>query len=165
MKTCQHTDINCFGIEFDCGAMVEGRTLYCPRHNRLMRKSEETAKRDAEKLAVKLLKQKEKDSLPRKSVKPVSAKQKTKNHEYSERVKVWKVENPICDVQIPGVCTGKTEDCHHSKKRGDLLMVEKYWIPVCRSCHTWIGDNAEEARQRGLTINHLEPEFVEPHKI
>lgn len=62
-------------------------------------------------------------------------------------------------------CDGVTRDCHHQKKRGELLMVEKYWIPVCGYCHDWIGRNSDEARRRGLTINHLEPEFIEPHKI
>jgi len=126
-----------------------------------MRKAEETAKRDAEKLAKKLTSVKPK----RVPVRKVSEKQKVKNMEYSERVKVWKVENPKCKANIENLCVGYTQDCHHQKKRGELLMVEKYWIPVCRPCHDWIRDNSDEARKRGLTINYLEPEFVEPHKI
>lgn len=126
-----------------------------------MRKAEENARKDAEKLAKKLTAPRKVYKAPRK----VSPKQKGKNAEYSARVKEWKKENPKCAAKIINVCTGQTDDCHHQKKRGDLLMVEKYWIPVCRACHQWIGDNSEEARNRGLTINHLEPEFIEPHKI
>lgn len=147
--------------ELCCFRPVEGNTDYCAGHNRMIRKAEQQAKKDAEKLAKKL-------STPRKIYSPpkkVSAKQKEKNAEYSARVKEWKKENPVCQARIFPVCTRHTEDCHHQKKRGDLLMIEKYWIPVCRACHQWIGDNAEEARNRGLTINHLEPEFIEPHKI
>lgn len=95
----------------------------------------------------------------------VSDKQKEKNAEYNARVKEWKKENPKCKAMVDPDCTGKTRDCHHMKKRGDLLMVEKYWLPVCGYCHDWIGRNSDDARRRGLTINHLEPEFVEPHKI
>lgn len=124
-------------------------------------RAEKQAAKDAEKLLKKLSTPKKVYKAPNK----ISAKQKVKNQEYSERVKEWKKENPKCAAIIENVCTGATEDCHHQKKRGELLMVEKYWIPVCRACHQWIGDNAEEARNRGLTINHLEHEFIEPHKI
>jgi len=110
-----------------------------------------------------IAKQKEKQSEPRKMPNKISDKQKVKDAEYNARVKVWKVENPKCKALVSPDCTGETRDCHHMKKRGDLLMVEKYWLPVCGFCHDWIGRNSDEARQRGLTINHLEPEFVEPH--
>ena len=149
----------------NCEHRTEGNLEYCASHARTIRKAEETAKRDSEKLAVKLLKQKEKQSEPRKMPNKVSDKQKVKDAEYNARVKVWKVENPKCKALVSPDCTGETRDCHHMKKRGDLLMVEKYWLPVCGFCHDWIGRNSDEARQRGLTINHLEPEFIEPHKI
>jgi hypothetical protein len=155
MRTCQFHDGE------PCTNIVEGNNFYCATHGRLMRKAEHQAKKDYDKLLKKLSTPKKIYSPPKK----VSEKQKEKNAEYSARVKEWKKENPNCAAKISSVCTGKTEDCHHQKKRGDLLMVEKYWIPVCRACHQWIGDNAEEARNRGLTINHLEPEFIEPHKI
>lgn len=112
-----------------------------------------------------IAKQKAQAQEPRQKPKKVSDKQKEKNEAYNARVKVWKVENPKCKAMVSPDCTGETRDCHHMKKRGELLMVEKYWLPVCGFCHDWIGQNSEEARNRGLTINHLEPEFVEPHKI
>lgn len=128
-------------------------------------RADKKAEKDAEKLAKKILAQKAAQSKPKARVKPVSDKMKEKNQAYSNRVKEWKMENPHCKAKVATQCNGITRDCHHMKKRGDLLMVEKYWLPVCGACHQWIGDNSEEARNRGLTINHLEPEFVEPHKI
>lgn len=146
-----------------CGRRTVGTTGMCHTHLRMLSKAEETAAKDAQKLAEKLLKAKEVKT--RKSIAKVSEKQKTKNEAYNERVKVWKVENPKCKAMVDPDCTGETRDCHHMKKRGDLLMVEKYWLPVCGFCHDWIGRNSDEARRKGLTINHLEPEYIEPHKI
>lgn len=129
-----------------------------------MRDKEDKAKIEA-KREKQLLKAKLKAQEPKKAVSKISKKQKEALQEYNERVKVWKVENPKCKAIVSPDCTGETRDCHHMKKRGELLMVEKYWLPVCGFCHDWIGRNSDEARQRGLTINHLEPEFSEPHKI
>lgn len=164
MKTCKF-NVSTNSIYERCDKICEGKTDWCSSHNRLMRKAEETAKRDAEKLAVKLLKQTEKQSQPKPAINKVSVKQKEKNTEYGIRVKEWKKENPNCKAMCSPDCDGITRDCHHKKKRGDLLMVEKYWLPVCGFCHDWIGRNSDEARWMGLTINHLEPEFIEPHKI
>lgn len=128
-------------------------------------KAEKEAKKSEKKRNALIAKAKSKSMEPRKKPSKVSVKQKVKNQEYNERVKEWKKENPKCKAMVDPDCTGKTRDCHHMKKRGDLLMVEKYWLPVCGYCHDWIGRNSDDARRRGLTINHLEPEFVEPHKI
>ena len=160
MKTCTWQEPDDY-----CMSLVEGRTEYCARHNRLIRKIAEDEKKAIQKHKTLIIKSKEKNSLPRKSVKPVSDKMKDKNTEYSIRVKEWKKENPECKAMCSPDCDGITRDCHHMKKRGDLLMVEKYWLPVCGYCHDWIGRNSKEARWMVLTINHLEPEFIEPHKI
>ncbi len=42
-------------------------------------------------------------------------------------------------------------DIHHSRGRsGRFLLLEKYWIPVCRRCHNWIGDHPAKAKAIGL---------------
>lgn len=128
-------------------------------------KAEKAEKKAENKRKTLIAKQKAKNSQPKKAIKKVSKKHWEELNEYSERVKEWKKENPKCKAMVDPDCTGETRDCHHMKKRGDLLMVEKYWLPVCGYCHDWIGRNSDEARKRGLTINHLEPEFVEQHKI
>lgn len=161
MKTC----ISRNDKDEKCGKPVEGKTHYCATHGRIVRKNFEATIKEVGNRNALIAKHKQKNLTPKKTPNKQSDKMKVKNQEYSERVKEWKKENPRCRAMVDPDCTGETRDCHHMKKRGDLLMVEKYWLPVCRACHTWIGDNAEEARNRGLTINHLEPEFQEPHKI
>lgn len=54
-----------------------------------------------------------------------------------------------------GVCAfGKTIDVHHSRgKLGPLLIDQRFWIPVCRTCHDWIGSNPDAARK--LTWNGI----------
>lgn len=133
------------------------------KHSEAKRLSKEHAEQNKRNSLIDKAKAKQEE--PRKAPKKVSDKHKAELQAYNERVKVWKVENPKCKAMVDPDCTGETRDCHHMKKRGDLLMVEKYWLPVCGFCHDWIGRNSDEARKRGLTINHLEPEFVEPHKI
>ncbi len=79
---------------------------------------------------------------------------------YAARVKVWKEDKdcfcafwmdvatlkPICK-SAPHPC----DDVHHTRgKIGALLMDERFWLPVCRTCHNWIGNNIAQARSWGL---------------
>lgn len=44
-----------------------------------------------------------------------------------------------------------TTDCHHIRGRnGDLLLDERYWLPVCRQCHDFIGEHGKIARNLGF---------------
>lgn len=54
-----------------------------------------------------------------------------------------------------GVChQNPTVDVHHSRGRlGSLLCDMRFWIPVCRTCHDWIGSNPDAARK--LTWNGI----------
>lgn len=70
MKTCEYDVTHEYQgvpktITLTCGNMVEGRTNYCSTHNRLMRKAEETAAKQANQLANKLLQQKAAKSKPK----------------------------------------------------------------------------------------------------
>ena len=127
------------------------------------RKAEKAEKKALEKHNKLIIKQKEKNSLPRKSVKKQSDKQKTKNQEYNERVKVWKVENPKCKARVNENCTGDTQDCHHQIGRGINLMNEKYWLSCCRNCHIFITNHPKEAMEKGWSFSRLEER--EPHAI
>lgn len=43
--------------------------------------------------------------------------------------------------------------CHHKHgrgHRGELLLVEELWLPVCAACHTWIHQHIADARALGL---------------
>lgn len=88
-----------------------------------------------------------------------SPKRREQNQRYNARIKVWKVEHPWCKACFPiAVFLGihwanvrKTKDCHHmAGKEGELLLDEKWWLPVCRKCHDWIGDHSNSARDLGL---------------
>lgn len=64
--------------------------------------------------------------------------------QYEALANEFKRLNPMC-----GVCHKKpTSDVHHSRGRlGPLLMDQRFWIPVCRTCHDWIGSNPDAARK------------------
>jgi hypothetical protein len=60
----------------------------------------------------------------------------------------WKPENERC--RFPG-CGKPMEDCHHIRgKLGPLLMDQRFWTPVCRFHHWWIGAHPAVARALGL---------------
>ena len=87
--------------------------------------------------------------------KPINKRSKKRAKEegrYSRRVKVWKIENPDCKARLTG-CMGNTWDCHHrAGKENEMLLIEKYWLPVCRNCHDIIGEMPiEQAIELGLS--------------
>ena len=90
--------------------------------------------------------------LKRTRINPMSKKMKKNLDIYNPRAKEWKKEHPVCKAQIKGVCTHKTNDVHHKDGRGIKLLDESLWIPVCRSCHSWIDVNTIEARLLDLLI-------------
>ena len=112
---------------------------------------------------VEKAKLKQQESKP--AIKKVSVKQKEKNTEYGIRVKEWKKENPKCKANCNQYCTKETDDCQHLRGRGKYLMDESTWMPVCRSCHTYIGDHSKEAYEKGWALSRLESVTQEPHKI
>lgn len=84
--------------------------------------------------------------------------------QYNKRVKVWKKENPYCKAcetlaNHRGALLSyghkkmirRTADNHHIRGRnGALLLDERYWLPVCRECHNWIGLHGKLARELGF---------------
>lgn len=56
-----------------------------------------------------------------------------------------------CKIQWTTLKPRRTKDVHHTRGRsGELLRDQRYWMPVCRQCHNWIGNNIAEARKLGL---------------
>jgi len=100
----------------------------------------------------------------RKPVRSVSKLQAKRLAAYHRRVRVWKRDKVcsaggiyfiagkairFCSAALPHKC----DDCHHAKgKAGDLLMDERYWIPVCREAHTNVREHPIEARAAGFYI-------------
>lgn len=72
----------------------------------------------------------------------------------------------VCEIQIPGVCTGQAQSCHHRRKRSHTGM----WVPsnildACgdgtRGCHGWVESHPEQAQERGLwLIGSESPQFT-----
>lgn len=88
---------------------------------------------------------------PRKTVNHVSKVRSAQLREYSRTVKAWKAlpENRMCG--FPGGCEKPTTDCHHSRgKVGALLTDARWWKPLCRTHHDWVGNHPVEARALGL---------------
>ncbi len=47
----------------------------------------------------------------------------------------------------------KATDVHHSRgKLGSLMNDERYWIPLCRTCHRWAHDNIAMARKIKISV-------------
>jgi hypothetical protein len=82
---------------------------------------------------------------------------------YRKRLPDWFRDNPHCkaceSLRWHRGGTSKwlikrTTECHHIRGRnGWLLLDEKYWLPVCRSCHEWITLHGKEARQLGFSAD------------
>lgn len=82
------------------------------------------------------------------------AKMQAARH-YAKRAKAFKVANPFCLAGIPPAlcnCHYYTNDVHHLQGRGPNLLVESTWMPICRSCHTWLHQNPGPARKLGLIV-------------
>lgn len=150
MKTCQwqHPDDYCFN-------MVEGRTEYCARHNRLIRKMATDEQKLSENIGRLKAKQKENNKVPRPQVNKVSEKRKELNKEYFKLADEFKRENPKCVVRANQYCTGKTESVHHKRGRGRYLLDVSTFLPCCLSCHGFIEANPQEAKERGWSESRL----------
>lgn len=86
-------------------------------------------------------------------IKPVSDAQGARLEEYLRLRIPWLKAHPWCrSCAVRGFKKqAPTTDVHHSRgKIGALLCDMRFWIPVCRNCHDWIGSNPEEARSLGL---------------
>ena len=50
-------------------------------------------------------------------------------------------------------CLTQAVDVHHKKGKDGLLLFDvRYFLPVCRDCHTFIHDNPDWAIQNGFMI-------------
>ena len=86
-------------------------------------------------------------------IKGRSGSKKLRDAIYVPIADMFKLVNPFC-VACPLIFKSrpsKTVDVHHSRGKDGLLLFDVRWFkPVCRACHTWIGDNPKEASALGL---------------
>lgn len=86
----------------------------------------------------------------------ISDKKKELDKQYSKvRAKFLKA-HPFCEAKIEG-CTKVATDVHHKKgKVGEEdYLNEKYFLAVCRKCHSAIETNPAYARQQGFSLSRL----------
>ena len=83
-------------------------------------------------------------------IRPFSKIRSAQIREYSKRVQAWKERPENRQCRVAG-CTRRADDNHHSRGRiGTLLLDQRFWVPVCRQHHDWIGAHPAEARALGL---------------
>jgi hypothetical protein len=83
-------------------------------------------------------------------LKQKSDKQKAIDKAYTLMRKVYMTQNPLCNIKIPGICTGLSCDVHHMEGRGIQTLVQATWVATCRECHSWCHLNPLEARELGF---------------
>jgi hypothetical protein len=149
------------GLCWNCETRrIENRdTGLCASCSKMQRKAEETAKRDAEKLARKLLKANQKAKEPRVKVKPISNKMRENLKEYAIVRKEHLTEFPECQLKFEG-CEVIATDIHHTAGRGINLCNKSTFKSACRHCHH-IGHtelSADEARELGFKTSAINQE-------
>ncbi len=86
----------------------------------------------------------------RRRINAISTTRRRSLNAYAKAARAWKAqpENRAC--RFPG-CRRPATDIHHTRGRiGSLLTDTRFWVPVCRSHHDWIGANPASARDLGL---------------
>jgi len=89
--------------------------------------------------------------------KPIPAKSSRKASEddsYSKLRKDYLTLHPMCKAQLPNCSSGAT-DVHHKKGRGKYYLITTTWIPLCRTCHTWIETHPIEAKELGFSEDRI----------
>lgn len=90
-----------------------------------------------------------------KSIRPVSKKRQGEMDEYSKKRNIFLIANANCQAKLVG-CTGKSTDIHHKQGRtGDNYLKMSTWLSVCRSCHSWIEEHPEQAKELGFSESRL----------
>lgn len=156
--------------ESECGERCEGNTPFCGSHNRTLRRENSNAKKEAEKRKAMLTKPKLKlkaditqPVYKLAKIKKVSDKLGKKLKIYSKLAEQFKKDNPLCHAKVNEYCTKTTQDIHHKQGRYTSLLDVSTFLPVCRSCHSYIEAHPKEAIEKGWSMSRLAT--VEPHKI
>jgi len=90
-----------------------------------------------------------------KSISPVSVKRRVEMDTYGKLREAFLVVKPHCEAKLQE-CTAKATDVHHKAGRtGDNYLKIGTWLAVCRSCHRWIENNPEAAKELNLSESRL----------
>jgi hypothetical protein len=89
-----------------------------------------------------------------KAIKQVSTRQQRLLADYAAQRKVFLKNRPVCEAALTN-CTFVATDLHHVRGRGEYLLDERYFLPLCRNCHTWINEHPAAAIEKGFCISRL----------
>lgn len=93
-----------------------------------------------------------KPTIKAKPIPPRSQKRSKEERLYAAKRIIFIQEHECCMIHLPGICTNKTTDVHHSysgKDRQQYFLDESTWYATCRACHNWIHQHSKEARELG----------------
>ena len=81
-------------------------------------------------------------------IRPISKARAVRLREYAKAKRAWLA---VTSNQRCRMCGRGPVDVHHVRGRlGDLLTDTRYWLPLCRRHHDWVGDNPAKARACGM---------------
>lgn len=89
-----------------------------------------------------------------KRISPISKKMRETVDIYSKRRTAFLVIHPYCEANLPS-CTKKATDVHHKAGRGENHLNISTWLAVCRTCHRWIEENPDAAKELGFSESRL----------
>lgn len=84
----------------------------------------------------------------------VSVKMKATNDKYSSLRIAFLAVNDSCKAKLVN-CTRTATEVHHKAGRGENHLKISTWLPVCRSCHRWIEEHPDAAKELGLSENRI----------
>lgn len=87
-----------------------------------------------------------------------SKKRQRANREYAEKSRPW-WQGKACAIRAPG-CNKQAEGIHHMKGKSniDLLLDERFWLPSCHQCNSYVEQNHEWAVKKGFKLSGLKKE-------
>jgi hypothetical protein len=92
---------------------------------------------------------------PPKSIPKVTPNKRVQLDEYSKKRVAFLALHPSCQGKLVG-CTKVSTEVHHKAGRvGDNFLNMSTWLAVCRSCHTWIENHPEDAKELELSVSRL----------
>lgn len=92
-----------------------------------------------------------------KKISPISKKMRVTLDEYGKKRAAFLIVHPVCQARLSG-CTTVATDIHHKAGRGENHLKITTWMSVCRSCHSWIEVNPNEAKLLGFSESRLNKE-------
>ena len=85
----------------------------------------------------------------------IGAKRKKEMSIYDKRRLAFLALHKWCQSSLPG-CTKMATEVHHKKGRvGDNYLDMATWLATCNSCHRWIEEHPEKAKELGLSESRL----------